>query len=82
MAIIWNRNSSKLLPPAVSPLSESEELKEMSEEEKERSEVSMSDTETVPTSPGPSGLVVFGLFIMKHSYVSALIIMMVNHFSH
>ncbi|XP_064862117.1 piezo-type mechanosensitive ion channel component 2-like [Oncorhynchus nerka] len=62
---------------AVSPLSESEELKEMSEEEKERSEVSMSDTETGPTPPGPSGLVVFGLFIMKHSYISALIIMMV-----
>ncbi|XP_036801684.1 piezo-type mechanosensitive ion channel component 2 [Oncorhynchus mykiss] len=58
-------------------LTKSEELKEMSEEEKERSEVSMSDTETGPTPPGPSGLVVFGLFIMKHSYVSALIIMMV-----
>ncbi|XP_031660217.1 piezo-type mechanosensitive ion channel component 2-like [Oncorhynchus kisutch] len=61
----------------LAPSQESEELKEMSEEEKERSEVSMSDTETVPTPPGPSGLVVFGLFIMKHSYVSALIIMMV-----
>ncbi|XP_055788849.1 piezo-type mechanosensitive ion channel component 2-like [Salvelinus fontinalis] len=61
----------------VSPLSESEELKEMSEEEKKRSEVSMSETETVLSPPGPSGLVVFGLFIMKHSYVSALIIMMV-----
>nr|XP_046223599.1 piezo-type mechanosensitive ion channel component 2-like [Oncorhynchus gorbuscha] len=61
----------------LAPSQESEELKEMSEEEKERSEVSMSDTETGPTPPGPSGLVVFGLFIMKHSYVSALIIMMV-----
>ncbi|CAB1336250.1 unnamed protein product, partial [Coregonus sp. 'balchen'] len=58
----------------------SEEEKERSEEEKERSEVSIQDTETIPTPPGPSGLVVFGLFIMKHSYVSALIIMMVNHF--
>ncbi|XP_038867450.1 piezo-type mechanosensitive ion channel component 2-like [Salvelinus namaycush] len=58
-------------------LTKSEELEEMSEEEKKRSEVSMSDTETVLTPPGPSGLVVFGLFIMKHSYVSALIIMMV-----
>nr|XP_024002966.1 piezo-type mechanosensitive ion channel component 2-like [Salvelinus alpinus] len=37
-----------------------------------RSEVSMSEEEN-----GPSGLAVFGLFIMKHSYISALIIMMV-----
>nr|XP_046188657.1 piezo-type mechanosensitive ion channel component 2-like [Oncorhynchus gorbuscha] len=36
------------------------------------SEVSMSEEEN-----GPSGLAVFGLFIMKHSYISALIIMMV-----
>ncbi|TNN60308.1 Piezo-type mechanosensitive ion channel component 2 [Liparis tanakae] len=34
-------------------------------------------TETSPPPTGPSGLVVFGLLVQKHSYVSALIIMMV-----
>uniref|UniRef100_G3NS76 Piezo TM1-24 domain-containing protein n=1 Tax=Gasterosteus aculeatus TaxID=69293 RepID=G3NS76_GASAC len=33
-------------------------------------------TETSPPPSGPSGLVVFGLLVQKHSYVSALIIMM------
>ncbi|KAM6977730.1 piezo-type mechanosensitive ion channel component 2 [Aplochiton taeniatus] len=43
----------------------------------ERSEVFESGTETLPPSSGPSGLVVFGRLVMKHSYVSALIIMMI-----
>ncbi|XP_068453642.1 piezo-type mechanosensitive ion channel component 2 [Clinocottus analis] len=34
-------------------------------------------TETSPPPTGPSGLVIFGLLVQKHSYVSALIIMMV-----
>lgn len=38
-------------------------------------------TETSPPPTGPSGLVIFGLLVQKHSYVSALIIMMVNYFS-
>jgi len=36
-------------------------------------------TETSPPPTGPSGLVIFGLLVQKHSYVSALIIMMVNY---
>lgn len=36
-------------------------------------------TETSPPPSGPSGLVVFGQLVQKHSYVSALIIMMVNY---
>ncbi|CAB1329419.1 unnamed protein product [Coregonus sp. 'balchen'] len=59
-----------------SEVSMSEGRSEVSMNE-ERSEVSMSEEDNVPTPPGPSGLAVFGLFIMKHSYVSALIIMMV-----
>ncbi|KAK1898996.1 Piezo-type mechanosensitive ion channel component 2, partial [Dissostichus eleginoides] len=34
-------------------------------------------TETLPPPSGPSGLVIFGRLVQKHSYVSALIIMMV-----
>uniref|UniRef100_A0A672G497 Uncharacterized protein n=1 Tax=Salarias fasciatus TaxID=181472 RepID=A0A672G497_SALFA len=40
-------------------------------------EVIRSCTETLPPPSGPSGLVVFGRLVQKHSYVSALIIMMV-----
>uniref|UniRef100_A0A673ABJ4 Uncharacterized protein n=1 Tax=Sphaeramia orbicularis TaxID=375764 RepID=A0A673ABJ4_9TELE len=35
------------------------------------------ETEGSPPSSGPSGLVIFGRLVQKHSYVSALIIMMV-----
>ncbi|KAM9429324.1 piezo-type mechanosensitive ion channel component 2-like [Salvelinus alpinus] len=62
-------------PPSFSKLltSTDEETYMPDEEVQEgRSEVSMSEEEN-----GPSGLAVFGLFIMKHSYISALIIMMV-----
>ncbi|XP_036842837.1 piezo-type mechanosensitive ion channel component 2 [Oncorhynchus mykiss] len=54
-----------------SEVSMSEGMSEVSMREG-MSEVSMSEEEN-----GPSGLAVFGLFIMKHSYISALIIMMV-----
>ncbi|XP_040908244.1 piezo-type mechanosensitive ion channel component 2 [Toxotes jaculatrix] len=48
------------------------------EEEIEKSEeVPQSQTETLPPPSGPSGLVIFGQLVQKHSYVSALIIMMV-----
>uniref|UniRef100_A0A087XPM9 Uncharacterized protein n=1 Tax=Poecilia formosa TaxID=48698 RepID=A0A087XPM9_POEFO len=40
-------------------------------------EASRSLTETSPAPSGPSGLVVFGRLLQKHSYVSALVIMMV-----
>ncbi|KAM9342468.1 piezo-type mechanosensitive ion channel component 2 [Pholidichthys leucotaenia] len=40
-------------------------------------EVSESLPETLPPPSGPSGLVIFGQLVQKHSYVSALIIMMV-----
>ncbi|KAF3696681.1 Piezo-type mechanosensitive ion channel component 2 Protein FAM38B [Channa argus] len=39
-------------------------------------EVSKSLTETLPPPSGPSGLVIFGQLLQKHSYVSALITMM------
>ncbi|XP_019907103.2 piezo-type mechanosensitive ion channel component 2-like [Esox lucius] len=55
----------------------SEKVTERSEVEESWIRVSMNATETDPTPPGPSGLTVFGLFVMKHSYVSALIVMMV-----
>ncbi|XP_060912625.1 piezo-type mechanosensitive ion channel component 2 [Labrus mixtus] len=42
----------------------------------EKSEETM-PTETSPPPSGPSGLVIFGQLVQKHSYVSALIIMMV-----
>ncbi|KAK5599952.1 hypothetical protein CRENBAI_012981 [Crenichthys baileyi] len=40
-------------------------------------EVPRSLTETLPPPLGPSGLVIFGRLLQKHSYVCALIIMMV-----
>ncbi|KAM6930104.1 piezo-type mechanosensitive ion channel component 2 [Lycodopsis pacificus] len=43
----------------------------------ENSETLKTLTETSPPPSGPSGLVIFGLLVQKHSYVSALIIMMV-----
>ncbi|KAM4609898.1 piezo-type mechanosensitive ion channel component 2 [Polymixia lowei] len=55
-----------------SPSQESEgELEERSEE------VLQSGTESSPPPAGPSGLVVFGSLVQKHSYVSSLIIMMI-----
>lgn len=38
----------------------------------------MTPTEATSAPSGPSGLVVFGRMVQKHSYVSGLIIMMVN----
>lgn len=38
----------------------------------------MTPTEATPAPSGPSGLVIFGRMVQKHSYVSGLIIMMVN----
>uniref|UniRef100_UPI0037E7B47C piezo-type mechanosensitive ion channel component 2 n=1 Tax=Semicossyphus pulcher TaxID=241346 RepID=UPI0037E7B47C len=46
------------------------------EEMGEKSEETL-PTETSPPPSGPSGLVIFGQLVQKHSYVSALIIMMV-----
>lgn len=49
-------------------------------EMEEKSEMDLkTQTETLPPPSGPSGLVIFGRLVQKHSYVSALIIMMVNH---
>lgn len=62
-------------PPLFYPLPSSELDTEA--EEKEKTELLGSGVETPPPTPAPSGLVVFGLLVMKHSYVSALIIMMV-----
>ncbi|KAJ0064112.1 hypothetical protein NL108_000926, partial [Boleophthalmus pectinirostris] len=42
----------------------------------ENGEAVQSQAETEAPASGPSGLVVFGLLVQKHSYVSALIIMM------
>ncbi|CAG6021218.1 unnamed protein product [Menidia menidia] len=54
------------------------QVTESEEEAGERSEeFSKSQTETSAPPSGPSGLVVFGRLLQKHSYVSALIIMMV-----
>ncbi|TKS77326.1 Piezo-type mechanosensitive ion channel component 2 [Collichthys lucidus] len=68
------------LPPQYegkdSPSEESEdegEMKEMEECEADPRTL----TETSPPPTGPSGLVIVGLLVQKHSYVSALIIMMV-----
>lgn len=47
--------------------------------EEKSEEVPKSPTETLPPPSGPSGLVIFGQLVQKHSYVSALIIMMVNY---
>lgn len=38
----------------------------------------MTPTEPTSAPSGPSGLVIFGQMVQKHSYVSGLIIMMVN----
>ncbi|KAI9531017.1 hypothetical protein NQZ68_000509 [Dissostichus eleginoides] len=47
-------------------------------EMEEKSEMDLkTQTETLPPPSGPSGLVIFGRLVQKHSYVSALIIMMV-----
>ncbi|XP_036388553.1 piezo-type mechanosensitive ion channel component 2 [Megalops cyprinoides] len=46
------------------------------EMEVEREGLTASVTETEPAPAGPSGLALFGQFVMKHSYVSALIVMM------
>ncbi|KAM7404453.1 hypothetical protein PAMP_011798 [Pampus punctatissimus] len=66
------------LPPQYegkdSPSHETEGEGEM---EERREEVLRSRTETSPPPSGPSGLVIFGRLVQKHSYVSALIIMMV-----
>nr|XP_049608911.1 piezo-type mechanosensitive ion channel component 2 isoform X1 [Syngnathus scovelli] len=49
-----------------------------SQGEMERTDRSLASlTETSPPESGPSGLVIFGRLVQKHSYVSALIIMMV-----
>ncbi|KAJ8015812.1 hypothetical protein DPEC_G00000240 [Dallia pectoralis] len=52
-------------------------MTERSEVEECWIKVSMDATESEPTQPGPSGLTVLGQFVMKHSYISALIVMMV-----
>ncbi|XP_027880624.1 piezo-type mechanosensitive ion channel component 2 [Xiphophorus couchianus] len=57
-----------------SPLPEAENDEGMADKSEE---VSRSLTETSPAPSGPSGLVVFGRLLQKHSYVSALVIMMV-----
>ncbi|KAM7412257.1 hypothetical protein PAMA_021957 [Pampus argenteus] len=66
------------LPPQYegkdSPSHETESEGEMEERSEE---VLKSRTETSPPPSGPSGLVIFGRLVQKHSYVSALIIMMV-----
>lgn len=46
--------------------------------EEKNEEVSKSLTDTPPSPSGPSGLVIFGRLLQKHSYVSALVIMMVK----
>ncbi|XP_077433447.1 piezo-type mechanosensitive ion channel component 2 isoform X2 [Vanacampus margaritifer] len=49
-----------------------------SQGEMERTDQSLASlTETSPPDSGPSGLVIFGRLVQKHSYVSALIIMMI-----
>ncbi|CAJ1085575.1 piezo-type mechanosensitive ion channel component 2 [Xyrichtys novacula] len=55
-----------------SPLHETKSEKEMGEESERKLAA-----ETSPPTTGPSGLVIFGQLVQKHSYVSALIIMMV-----
>ncbi|XP_040009105.1 piezo-type mechanosensitive ion channel component 2 [Xiphias gladius] len=57
-----------------SPSHETESKEEMEEKSEE---VPKGSTETLPPPSGPSGLVIFGQLVQKHSYVSALIIMMV-----
>ncbi|KAE8293253.1 Piezo-type mechanosensitive ion channel component 2 Protein FAM38B [Larimichthys crocea] len=68
------------LPPQYegkdSPSEESEDEGEMKEMEECEADP-RTPTETSPPPTGPSGLVIVGLLVQKHSYVSALIIMMV-----
>lgn len=47
------------------------------EKTEEDEEVAESPAVSSPPPSGPGGLVVFGQLVQKHSYVSALIIMMV-----
>ncbi|AWP09441.1 putative piezo-type mechanosensitive ion channel component 2-like [Scophthalmus maximus] len=54
-----------------------QEAESEGEVEERSEEVPESPAETVPPPSGPSGLVIFGQLVQKHSYVSALIIMMV-----
>lgn len=42
-------------------------------------ENALTRTDATPTESGPSGLVIFGRLVQKHSYVSGLIIMMVRN---
>lgn len=42
-------------------------------------ENALTRSDATPTESGPSGLVVFGRLVQKHSYVSGLIIMMVRN---
>lgn len=64
-------SSHFLLLPSVIETEEEDEIEERSEE------VPKSLTEASAPPSGPSGLVIFGQLVQKHSYVSALIIMMV-----
>ncbi|XP_078144364.1 piezo-type mechanosensitive ion channel component 2 [Centroberyx gerrardi] len=57
-----------------SPSRETEGDVEMGEKSEEALKT---ETESLPPPSGPSGLVVFGQLVQKHSYVSALIIMMI-----
>ncbi|XP_049437555.1 piezo-type mechanosensitive ion channel component 2 [Epinephelus fuscoguttatus] len=57
-----------------SPSHETEGEEEMAEKSEEDLRTL---TETIPPPSGPSGLVIFGRLVQKHSYVSALIIMMI-----
>ncbi|GAA6220059.1 piezo-type mechanosensitive ion channel component 2-like [Lates japonicus] len=67
-----------VLPPQYEDKDSPSHETESEEEVEERSEeVPQSQTETLPPPSGPSGLVIFGRLVQKHSYVSALIIMMV-----
>lgn len=52
---------------------------ESEREEAVSEENPMTPTETAPPPSSPSGLVIFGRLVQKHSYVSGLIIMMVNY---
>ncbi|XP_026188600.1 piezo-type mechanosensitive ion channel component 2 [Mastacembelus armatus] len=58
-------------------VSPSHEKEAEGEVEEKSEEIQRSLTETLPAPSGPSGLVIFGQLVQKHSYVSALIIMMV-----
>lgn len=42
-------------------------------------EIALTRSDVAPTESGPSGLVIFGRLVQKHSYVSGLIIMMVRN---